>query len=242
MNACQQITGAALSAYLPTFTKENGFEGANAQIATLAPYGSAAVCMVIGSWISDRYKNRGWPIQFGWAVMVLAFGIYLGVPATNHPARFAALILAEIGHYGELSHGAIVERPLIVQYARPSLSLGKPIMPAMSLAELLQFRLPFLLPKLLRESATAIVILMSLISRVGSGYLFPHADSPRYTTGSAVCLALSAGGGIFTFMYQVLIWRENRRRDAAEGGPPEAGFRPDTATYADDAPGFRYFA
>lgn len=43
MNMCQQITGAALSAFLPTFTKENGFEGANAQIATLAPYGAAVI-------------------------------------------------------------------------------------------------------------------------------------------------------------------------------------------------------
>jgi hypothetical protein len=43
MNMCQQITGAALSAYLPTLLAENGFEGATAQIATLAPYGCAAV-------------------------------------------------------------------------------------------------------------------------------------------------------------------------------------------------------
>lgn len=43
MNMCQQITGAALSAYLPTLLSENGFKGATAQIATLAPYGSAAV-------------------------------------------------------------------------------------------------------------------------------------------------------------------------------------------------------
>ena len=43
MNMCQQITGAALSAYLPTLLSENGFEGATAQIATLAPYGSAAI-------------------------------------------------------------------------------------------------------------------------------------------------------------------------------------------------------
>jgi hypothetical protein len=43
MNMCQQITGGALSAYLPTFTSENGFKGANAQIATLAPYGAAIV-------------------------------------------------------------------------------------------------------------------------------------------------------------------------------------------------------
>jgi hypothetical protein len=58
--------------------------------------------------------------------------------------------------------------------------------------------------------------------------------------GSAVCLSLSAGGSIFTGIYQVLLHRENKRRDADEGGPPAEGFRPDTATYADDAPGFRY--
>jgi hypothetical protein len=61
MNICQQITGAALSAYLPTFTKENGFKGANAQIATLAPYGSAAVVspflIAHGHWLID---NRAW--------------------------------------------------------------------------------------------------------------------------------------------------------------------------------------
>lgn len=43
MNMCQQITGAAMSAYLPTLLSENGFEGATAQIATLAPYGTAAI-------------------------------------------------------------------------------------------------------------------------------------------------------------------------------------------------------
>jgi hypothetical protein len=48
MNMCQQITGAALSAYLPTLLSENGFEGATAQIATLAPYGSAAVVCPTG--------------------------------------------------------------------------------------------------------------------------------------------------------------------------------------------------
>lgn len=50
MNMCQQITGAALSAYLPTLLSENGFKGATAQIATLAPYGCAAiVCLELQS-------------------------------------------------------------------------------------------------------------------------------------------------------------------------------------------------
>lgn len=60
--------------------------------------------------------------------------------------------------------------------------------------------------------------------------------------GSSVCLALSAGGSVFTGIYQFLIWRENRKRDKDEGGPPVEGFRPDTATYADEAPGFRYLS
>lgn len=75
---------------------------------------------------------------------------------------------------------------------------------------------------------------------VGSGYLFPGTQAPKYVTGSAVCMALSIAGGIFTIIYQILLHRENKRRDSIEGGKPDATVRPDTATYADDAPGFRY--
>ena len=75
---------------------------------------------------------------------------------------------------------------------------------------------------------------------VGSGYLFPSRDSPKYTKGLTVEVALSVGGMIFTAIYQILIKWENAKRDKREGGPPAPGFRPDTATYADDAPGFRY--
>lgn len=107
--------GAALGAYLPTFTSENGFVGATAQIATLAPYGLSAVVslgiaarlvaddqfMVLFAFLSDRFKNRGWPIQFGSLLSTMGFLIYLIVPPTNHAARFAALIFAEVGHYSE---------------------------------------------------------------------------------------------------------------------------------------------
>lgn len=58
--------------------------------------------------------------------------------------------------------------------------------------------------------------------------------------GSAVCMSLSAGGSIFCGIYQYMTHRENKKRDVKEGGKPAEGFRPDTATYADDAPGFRY--
>ena len=95
------MTGAALGAYLPTLIGELGFEGANAQIATLAPFGSAAVATLIVAFISDRYHQRGWLIQLGMVFSILGFGIYLGAKPTMHAARFTALILAEIGHYSE---------------------------------------------------------------------------------------------------------------------------------------------
>jgi hypothetical protein len=101
MYQSQQISGAALAAFMPTFTSENGFKGANAQIATLAPYGTAAVSMIALSFASDWSKNRGWYVNFGFVLMIAGFGIYLGVPASNHAARFAALIFAEAGHYSK---------------------------------------------------------------------------------------------------------------------------------------------
>ncbi|WWC85699.1 uncharacterized protein L201_000565 [Kwoniella dendrophila CBS 6074] len=209
MNMCQQITGAALSAYLPTFTSENGFKGATAQIATLAPYGSAAVVMILFSYFSDRQKNRGFWTQVGWILEIIAFAMYLDLPASNHKGRFAGLILAEVGHY--------VCTPLIVTWQANNAG---------------------------NESRRAVAVpgAVSLAQAVavGSGYLFPSTDSPKYTTGSAVILALSCAGAGFTGLYQFLVWRENKKRDEREGGPPAPDFQPDTATYADDAPGFRY--
>lgn len=61
--------------------------------------------MVLASRLSDRYKNRGWPCQVGWAMCVVAFAVYLGCDPKNSPARFVALVLAEVGHYSEWYFG-----------------------------------------------------------------------------------------------------------------------------------------
>ena len=78
------------------------------------------------------------------------------------------------------------------------------------------------------------------IYSIGSGYLFPKSEGPRYTRGATVEVTLSVAGMIFTFIYMGLIRWENARRDKKEGGPPAQGHRPDTANHADDAEGFRY--
>jgi len=150
MNMCQQITGAALSAYLPTLLAENGFEGATAQIATLAPYGSAAVCMIIAAKVSDKFGNRGWPTQFGWMLLIVGFAIFLGAPTSNKPAHFVALILAETGHYSvySLSPSHIkCSSNTRFQSALPSSSLGLPTTPVASLV----VPSPCLSPSLLRR-------------------------------------------------------------------------------------------
>ena len=77
------------------------------------------------------------------------------------------------------------------------------------------------------------------IDSVASGYLYPKTDSPLYTKGNAICTSLSAWGALVTLVYQLMLIRENRKRDTREGKPAE-DLQPDTSTYADDAPGFRY--
>lgn len=91
-----------------------------------------------------------------------------------------------------------------------------------------------------RAVAVPLAVSVAQAVAIGSGYLFPASDAPRYTMGSAVELGLSLAGAGFTAIYQFLIWRENKKRDRDEGGKPDPLTKPDTAAYADDAPGFRY--
>lgn len=57
--------------------------------------------MIAVAKLSDKFGNRGWPTQFGWTLLIVGFAIFLGAPTDNKPAHFAALILAETGHYGK---------------------------------------------------------------------------------------------------------------------------------------------
>jgi hypothetical protein len=57
--------------------------------------------MIIAAKLSDRFGSRGWPTQFGWALLIIGFAIFLGAPTSNKPAHFVALILAETGHYSK---------------------------------------------------------------------------------------------------------------------------------------------
>ncbi|KAF2216601.1 hypothetical protein CERZMDRAFT_81669 [Cercospora zeae-maydis SCOH1-5] len=91
-----------------------------------------------------------------------------------------------------------------------------------------------------RVVAVPLAVALAQAVAIGSGYLLPASDGPKYTKGAAVETALSAAGMVFTFVYMGLIEWENARRDKREGRPPEAGHRPDTAEHADDAPGLRY--
>lgn len=71
-------------------------------------------CMIIAAKISDRIGSRGWPTQFGWLLLIVGFATFLGAPTSNKPAHFAALILAETGHYSMCSSISIWEASLIV--------------------------------------------------------------------------------------------------------------------------------
>jgi len=74
--------------------------------------------MIIAAKVSDKFSNRGWPTQFGWALLIIGFAIFLGAPTSNKPAHFVALILAETGHYSMYPRHRTVNALLTV---RPSL-------------------------------------------------------------------------------------------------------------------------
>lgn len=74
---------------------------------------------------------------------------------------------------------------------------------------------------------------------IASGYMFPASDSPRYILGSTVCLAICLLGLVVAIAYTLLLRWENARRDKREG-PRDPLLVPDTATFGDKAPGFRY--
>ena len=60
--------------------------------------------MIIAAKLSDRFGSRGWPTQFGWMLLIVGFAVFLGAPTSNKPAHFAALILAETGHYSKFPY------------------------------------------------------------------------------------------------------------------------------------------
>ena len=91
-----------------------------------------------------------------------------------------------------------------------------------------------------RAVAVPLAVALAQAVAIGSGYLFPKSEGPRYTRGAAVEVGLSTAGMLFTFVYMGLIKWENARRDRKEGGPPAPGTRPNTAQDADEAEGFRY--
>ncbi len=201
------MTGSALVAFLPTMLQENGFSGANAQIATLAPYGASAVVMLVCSYFSDRFQNRGWYIQAAFVMSLVGFAIWTA-GTTNHAARFVALILSTVGHY--------IAVPLVLIWqAQNSGNESR------------------------RAVAVPLTASVAQAVAIGSGYLFPTTDAPNYLKGSAACLGLQIWGILVCGIYQILLTRENRKRDQRDG-KPNPNIKPDTATHADDAKGFRY--
>lgn len=90
-----------------------------------------------------------------------------------------------------------------------------------------------------RALAVPMAIAVAQSIAIASGYMFPAKDSPRYILGSTVCLAICLLGLVVAVSYTLLLRWENARRDRKEG-PRDPHITPDTATFGDKAPGFRY--
>lgn len=74
-----------------------------------------------------------------------------------------------------------------------------------------------------------------------AAFLFPANEGPRFVKGAVVNLAFQCLGLVLALSMTTYYRRENRRRDAAEGGRPPKGMRIENInTLYDRAIGFRY--
>ncbi|KAH7334907.1 major facilitator superfamily domain-containing protein [Rhizoctonia solani] len=86
---------------------------------------------------------------------------------------------------------------------------------------------------------------MAMLNTIGQcmsilgSYIYPSHEGPAYTRGFSICCGFAWWGVILSISLSLLLRLENRRRDRDEGKPVLDEML-DTASYADEARGFRY--
>jgi sugar phosphate permease len=86
------LTLGSISGFLPTIITTLGYSSVNAQLYTVPPYAVAVVYMAVISFLSDRFKIRGFFVFFDAMVAVIGFAILIGVQK-NQAVRYFAVFL-----------------------------------------------------------------------------------------------------------------------------------------------------
>ncbi|KAL0958482.1 hypothetical protein HGRIS_000621 [Hohenbuehelia grisea] len=87
----------SLAYFAPSIVAGLGYTAARAQLMSVPPFACAFVVTTIASYVSDRYRCRGYTVIFCSILCVIGFGMFLG--STNHHVQYGSLFLSITGTY-----------------------------------------------------------------------------------------------------------------------------------------------
>jgi len=86
-----------LAYFAPSIVQGLGFTASRAQLMSVPPFAVAFVLTMIGAYISDRYRCRGFVSMFSSVLCIIGFAIFLG--SKSHRIQYASLFFSIPGTY-----------------------------------------------------------------------------------------------------------------------------------------------
>jgi len=86
-----------LAYFTPSIVQGLGYTSTRAQLMSVPPFAVAFVLSMIGAFVSDRYRCRGYTSMFASLLCVIGFAMFLA--STHHNVQYASLFLSIPGTY-----------------------------------------------------------------------------------------------------------------------------------------------
>ncbi|TPX58779.1 hypothetical protein PhCBS80983_g02908 [Powellomyces hirtus] len=92
----------ALGLFLPTILFILGYKSLDATKMSIGPYAAGAVMTVAIAWLSDRTRQRAWPIVFTAALGCAGFAVLALTPFADKTGKYAGCVIATAGVFATI--------------------------------------------------------------------------------------------------------------------------------------------
>ncbi|KDR84326.1 hypothetical protein GALMADRAFT_707697 [Galerina marginata CBS 339.88] len=86
-----------LAYFTPSIVQGLGYTAERAQLMSVPPFAVAFLLSMIGAYVSDRFRCRGFVVLFSSLLCIIGFGMFLGL--TKHKFQYASLFFSIPGTY-----------------------------------------------------------------------------------------------------------------------------------------------
>lgn len=86
-----------LAYFTPSIVQGLGYTASKAQLMSVPPFAAAFVVTMLGAFVSDRYRCRGFVSMFAFILCITGFAIFLASP--NHTTQYCSLFFSIPGTY-----------------------------------------------------------------------------------------------------------------------------------------------